>query len=166
MIQNKVLTTGGAESAHVICILSNKYFHTAKIQKINYISKKYGRNVSCLVQTSFRFHLTSIDDGQNADALSWAMRFPQSGLVRDLHPLDNAHAERTTKMGCAFPGTSHCKLKQPIKEIDCCQSFLYIFVSLPMSFLSLFPPLRPLCCSGVGGEKRMVAPSRHSSKYL
>ena len=67
---------GGAESAHVICILSNKYFHTAKIQKINYISKKYGRNVSCLVQTSFRFHLTSIDDGQNADTLTLGYAIP------------------------------------------------------------------------------------------
>ena len=85
----------------------------------------------------------------------------RQGLAPDWH-----YSCRALKMGCAFPGTSHCKLKQPIKEIDCCQSFLYIFVSLPMSFHSPFPPLRPLCCSGVGGEKRMVAPSRHSSKYL
>jgi hypothetical protein len=26
-----------------------------------------------------------------------AIQFPLLGLVRDLHPLDNAHAERTTK---------------------------------------------------------------------
>ena len=74
--RTKYWLRGGAESAHVICILSNKYFHTAKIQKINYISKKYGRNVSCLVQTSFRFHLTSIDDGQNADTLTLGYAIP------------------------------------------------------------------------------------------
>ena len=28
--------------------------------------------------------------------LPWAMRFPLLGLARDLHPLANAHAERTT----------------------------------------------------------------------
>ena len=33
--------------------------------------------------------------------LPWAMRFPLLGLARDLHPLANAHAERT-KRGCVI----------------------------------------------------------------
>ena len=32
--------------------------------------------------------------------LPWAMRFPLLGLARDLHPLANAHAERTTERRC------------------------------------------------------------------
>ncbi len=48
--------------------------------------------------TSFRFHLAM-------DTLvSLAIRFPLSGLVGDLHPLDNAHAEHTkTARGAIAP---------------------------------------------------------------
>ena len=33
------------------------------------------------------------------------MRFPLLGLARDLHPLANAHAERTTKKECPTRST-------------------------------------------------------------
>ena len=45
--------------------------------------------------------------------LPWAMRFPLLGLARDLHPLANAHAERTIEhvripviLTCFFEGTT------------------------------------------------------------
>ena len=45
--------------------------------------------------------------------LPWAMRFPLLGLARDLHPLANAHAERTTEhvripviLTCFFEGST------------------------------------------------------------
>ena len=44
----------------------------------------------CLPPASFRFHLA-------VAPLLLAIQFPLLGLVRDLHPLDNAHAERTNK---------------------------------------------------------------------
>ena len=44
----------------------------------------------CLPPASFRFHLA-------VAPLLLAIQFPLLGLVRDLHPLDNAHAERTTE---------------------------------------------------------------------
>ena len=49
--------------------------------------------------TSFRFHLAM-------DTLvSLAIRFPLSGLVGDLHPLDNARAEHTKKSRLAGRST-------------------------------------------------------------
>ena len=36
--------------------------------------------------------------------LPWAIAFPLLGWLRDLHPLDNAHAERTQKKGCFLNG--------------------------------------------------------------
>ena len=44
----------------------------------------------CLPPASFRFHLA-------VAPLLLAIQFPLLGLVRDLHPLDVAHAERTNK---------------------------------------------------------------------
>ena len=44
----------------------------------------------CLPPASFRFHLA-------VAPLLLAIQFQLLGLVRDLHPLDNAHAERTNK---------------------------------------------------------------------
>ena len=44
----------------------------------------------CLPPASFRFHLA-------VAPLLLAIQFPLLGLVRDWHPLDNAHAERTNK---------------------------------------------------------------------
>ena len=38
--------------------------------------------------------------------LPWAMRFPLLGLAQNLHPLANAHAERTIKKGVPRKGQS------------------------------------------------------------
>ena len=46
------------------------------------------RWIICLPTTSFRFHLTM-------DTLPWAIAFPLLGWLGDLHPLDDAHTERT-----------------------------------------------------------------------
>ena len=40
--------------------------------------------------------------------LPWAMRFPLLGLARDLHPLANAHAERTIYCNVEFFETRRC----------------------------------------------------------
>ena len=61
------------------------YPHTLALYQVSV------RQTRCLPLTSFRFHLAM-------DTLvSLAIRFPLSGLVGDLHPLDNAHAEHTKK---------------------------------------------------------------------
>ena len=61
------------------------YPHTLALYQVSV------RQTRCLPLTSFRFHLAM-------DTLvSLAIRFPLSGLVGDLHPLDNAHAEHTKR---------------------------------------------------------------------
>ena len=40
-------------------------------------------------------------------SLPWAMGFPLLGITRDLHPIDNAHAERTKKVGTSNNGCTH-----------------------------------------------------------
>ena len=67
--------------------------------------------------------------------LPLTIQFPLLGLTRDLHPLDNAHAERTTKKETS--GSSEClffyfvvsarSLPLPVKASDkniCCESRL------------------------------------------
>ena len=59
------------------------YPHTLALYQVSV------RQTRCLPLTSFRFHLAM-------DTLvSLAIRFPLSGLVGDLHPLDITHAEHT-----------------------------------------------------------------------
>ena len=53
----------------------------------------------CLPPASFWFHLA-------VAPLLLAIQFPLLGLVRDLHPLDNAHAERTKKRVVPLKGTT------------------------------------------------------------
>ena len=52
-------------------------------------------------EASFRFFDKRSDKSITTSRwtpLPWAMRFPLLGLARDLHPLANAHAERTKKV--------------------------------------------------------------------
>ena len=58
------------------------------------------RQTRCLLPASFRFFDERSDKSTTTSRwtpLPWAMRFPLLGLARDLHPLVNAHAERTPK---------------------------------------------------------------------
>ena len=70
------------------------YPHTLALYQVSVRQTRY------LPLTSFRFHLAM-------DTLvSLAIRFPLSGLVGDLHPLDNAHAEHTITPEVLFYRTS------------------------------------------------------------
>ena len=56
--------------------------------------------------------------------LPWAIAFPLLGWLRDLHPLDNAHDERTTAQGQPIPPPPNNYLAESILvTLFCCMPF-------------------------------------------